>query len=134
MSTTSLKANDPESVMEIMTQLSELIDQQEVYSNRRMLPRRNLGLPIIVQLLDGEGQPKGESFEALSMDIAPGGVGFICRDKIFAHYALIQFRSTLGEHRPLLVELRHITTLGPFCKVGGSFCVDWSKLAEDEQA
>ena len=124
--TSSISFNTPESVMEVVTLLNELIDRDEELANRRLLPRRTLVLPVTVQLMDEHQRPCGEPYDAISLDLSADGLGILSQQTIDTPFALVQFRSKLGPHMPLLIEIRHVTPLGMFYKVGGRFHVDWT--------
>ncbi|MGI9518415.1 MAG: hypothetical protein ACR2NP_15275 [Pirellulaceae bacterium] len=118
--------HSPESIIEIITPLNRIIDRQESVECQRILPRRRIVTPIRVQLLDEDMKPSGEPLQGLSQDITMGGMGFLCLSDVTAPFAQVQFHEQLGEHHPLLIEIKHSRRMGPFCQVGGSFRVDWS--------
>jgi len=130
--TNTCSFNTPEAVMQIMTQLNKIIDQYEELAQRRMLPRREIVMPILIQLLNENKLPCSETMEGVCLDISFGGIGFMCLNQHpHARYALIQFQQALGQHVPVIVDIKNQTMMGSFCKLGGVFDVDWASMAAE---
>ncbi len=128
---TSANENSPEVVMRIMDDLNSVIDHQEEMAKSRMLPRREIVLPLHVQFLDHSKTPCSQTIRGVSLDISFAGIGFLCPiDVPTAEYALIQFEDTLGYHQPILVNLKNKKLLGTFYKMGGLFEVDWESTEQ----
>ncbi len=119
-------AHTPETIIEIITPLNQIIDRQESADCRRILSRRRLTVPIRLQLVGADMQPCSQWLEGLSQDVTMGGLGFLCACEVTTPYALVQFYDDLGAHQPLLIEIKHVKCMGPFCQAGGPFIVDWS--------
>lgn len=125
-SSTSHDYNSPELVMQIMDNLNAVIDKHEQLARSRMLPRREIVLPLRIMFLNVDRQPCSETIPGVSLDISFGGMGFLSSTYVeAAEFALVQFEEALGQHTPLVVDLKNKEMLGSFCKMGGLFEVNW---------
>ena len=100
--------------------IRELTTAQED-SSRRGNSRQPHSLSLMIQPLDLDFQPVGDSFRALSRDISTSGVGFLNLEAIpheFVRVSLVDFNASL------VARVRHCSSLGkahPLWLVGLEF-------------
>lgn len=123
--------NSPEAVMQTITRLNKMIDERDAMDTRRILPRRQIVLPIQIQFLDDNNQPCTGKISGVSLDISYSGMGFLFHGSVpSGRFATIEFVTLEGQHVPVLVDIKNLAMLGPFCRIGGTFRVNWDT---DEQ-
>jgi len=129
MSTSTAECfNSPATVMQIMTQLNEMVDEHDDSSSRRMLGRREIVFPVLIQFLDENKLPCSNTTAGVSLDVSFAGISFLIPGEIpEGAYALIQYTESLGQHPPIVVEVRNKYMIGPFCRVRGRFEVNWNR-------
>lgn len=115
----------PEEVVAFVKRLTRDFEKRPG-SERRAQPRKAITVPVVVQRLDDEFQPVGETFSALTKDISGGGVGILHSEPVTTGYLQIQFSTSEHEQMVLLSCIRHCTPCGQAYHIGGRFVVDWS--------
>lgn len=124
--------NSPEAVMQTINRLNQMIDEREVVAGRRMLPRRQIVLPIQIQFLGENNQPCTGKISGISLDISYSGMGFMFHGNVpSGRFAAVEFVALEGKHVPVLVDIKNLSMLGPFCRIGGTFRVNWEADEEN---
>ena len=94
--------------------------RHQAADDRRKQRRYLMVIPVTVQPLDGNLQPKGEAFATASRDISPKGVGLLHTDPI--ERGLVALRLSFGlEDVDIVTEILWCKERGPFYYVGGKF-------------
>ena len=99
---------------------------------RRAEPRVALRIPIVMQLLDENFQPIGDTFDAVTKDISTGGIRVLHMAPLNARFFQVDAVSQKGEHMSLLAEVKHCTPIGDHHEIGARFVVDWSHWRVNE--
>ncbi len=97
-------------------------------SEQRISERRTAILPIEIQFLDSDLRPIGEPISAVTQDISVGGIGMLSPQPAAGPKAIVRIIKNFDDTPPLLIDLRHAYQVGPFYKMGGCFCADWSAV------
>jgi hypothetical protein len=99
------------------------------YPDRRSEMRHLLVVNVLVQPLDENSRPAGESFYAVTRDISTEGVGLIAAEPIPHGLVALQIHFD-HEDIAIIAEVKWSTPMGPF-EAGG--CRFLRKLPLDEQ-
>ena len=76
-------------------------------------------IPVLVQPLDDQYEPEGESFVAVIRNVCNSGIGLMYGDNIDAKYIEIQTVAPSGAVLKCVMEVRHCTAAGVM--IGASF-------------
>lgn len=88
------------------------------HNDRRREPRRLMVVPVRVQPVDEEFRPIGDSFDVVTRDIAPHGVGIVHTHRVH-HKRLALQLCIMDEEINFVVEVTWCKAMGPYEYVGG---------------
>lgn len=88
---------------------------------RRTHVRYVVALPSIVQPLDEDLQPVGNSFHAVTRDISVAGVALVHEQPINARLLRVQLTSLEGKEIELLLKVLRCSPLGAYHDIAGEF-------------
>lgn len=120
----------PEAIFETVNLALEKAQSHDFFADRRISERTTVHLPIHIQIIDQDGHPVGDAFEAITRDVSVGGIGIMSQQHIASEQVFVRFTSLDTVMSTLILDIRYCNQIGPFYFAGGSFCADWSSEEE----
>jgi len=88
--------------------------------DRRSETRHSMAVPVLVQPVDEQFNPVGESFAVVTRDLSATGIGLI-HSRPIDHKLLALQLQLAGEEVNVIVEVAWCKPMGPFEYLGGRF-------------
>ena len=111
--------------------IRKLVDERTRYEGpeRRAESRRDITVPITVQLLDDNYRPIAPPANTSTFNLSGGGVGFLFDAPVKCNFALVRLELSTGESLNLIASIRHCTRVGFKYHVGARFVVKWNNVS-----
>ena len=126
---TNIQLASPEDIFEAINWALSKANHGMI-SDRRISDRTVAHIPIVIQPVDADCQPVGDSFEGITKDVSVGGLGMICSQPVEGKQVLVQFSGDEAVQTTLLLNVHYCNNVGPYFFAGASFCADWSTELE----
>jgi hypothetical protein len=90
----------------------------QTHNDRRRGPRRLMVVPVRAQPVDEEFHPIGDSFDVVTRDISPQGIGIVHTHRVHHKRLALQLR-IMDKEINFVVEVAWCKAMGPYEYVGG---------------